>query len=164
MFLGDSFLCFCGRVIVNDPPALRRSTEQKREQTGRSFRPASQMPMSECKGGVRPERTNVQVGKAQRPHTRARPVLLLITIEDCLPAECNVAAGSKPGLFGLRVTFHEAGQIAGVPSSDLLFQHSAHRRRRIVLAHIHRSTAHHHSNERYAHRYACHASFHFLSS
>jgi hypothetical protein len=82
-------------VIVDDLPALLCVTQNQRESSVRLVVGPPQLPATQDQGSIVPQRCDFQVGKSQGAHLLAGVIVLLITVEDWLPATSDVVSGNE---------------------------------------------------------------------
>ncbi len=121
---------FRTRVIVNDPPSLRKLAEDQREYSRRLLAVRHhQMKPAAHERRINPERFYLQIAERQRSHRISIGLIPLpIPIQRRLPPFCLRRAGKESQLWRIPVAGHELFQVVTVPRVYLILQNRTNRR------------------------------------
>src|SRR6266404_5771398 len=109
-------------VIVNDPPAFRKTLPDQRENSTNITRRARQMPMPEHQGGVVAEKAKLEAGKIELAHRGAIGIILLVAREHTVPPARNPAAPRKCEIRRMPVALQKCVHVSLVPIVLLRFK------------------------------------------
>ena len=115
-------------MVENDFPAFAGLVEKKREYSVRIAAGAGsavEMKSSQDPGVIRPDRMNLNIGKAQRAHFLARWVSLDV-IRENLGVPFGHRRANESSRLGIIVALHEGGNVAAIPGRDLIVENLAY--------------------------------------
>src|SRR6516162_6038434 len=115
---------FAARMVVDDPPAFRKLTEDQRKQTVRLFALGEcemKLPTNKC--ALRSEHLDLEVGELQLAHfSICRLIVLTIALERRLPAFGFTGARKECQSGRVPISRHEGFEVVPVPGVDLGLQ------------------------------------------
>ena len=136
---------FRTRVIVNNPPSLRKLAEDQREYSRRLLAVRHhQMKSAAHERRINPERFYLQIAERQRSHRISIGLIPLpIPIQRRLPPFRLRRAGKESQLRRIPVAGHELFQVVTIPRVYLILQNRTNRRvnagRILLLCRRHRT-------------------------
>ncbi len=130
LFSPSGVRLFRARVIVNNPPSLRKFAEDQREHSRRLLVIRHhQMEPAAHERRIRAERLYLQIAERQRSHRiPIRLIPLPIPIQRRLPSFRLRRAGKESKLRRIPVSGHELFQVVTVPRVYLSLQYRTNRR------------------------------------